>query len=238
MSHIDEATLNRLVDGELDEPEYRRTLLRLDVEPDGWKRCALAFLEHQALQRELGDCLADLSEEKGRARGIPARRKPAPHRRRGWEIVLAAAAGLVLAVWGGFEYQRGRTPQQASARTDSSVARSSTDHVVGRERREPADSAQGESFDPVGNVLLVMDPTTGGQSQRVHLPVYPPEAWESLLRNRSAFPDHVERALNRLGSDVRRDVFLTPVQLEDGRQLLIPLEQVEINPAGLVPTAY
>jgi len=40
--------LDRLVDGSLPDAERRTLLLRLDNEPDGWRRCALAFLEAQA----------------------------------------------------------------------------------------------------------------------------------------------------------------------------------------------
>jgi hypothetical protein len=39
-----------LVDGELTEAERRALLLRLDGESDGWRRCALAFLEDQCLR--------------------------------------------------------------------------------------------------------------------------------------------------------------------------------------------
>jgi len=39
--------LDRLVDGSLPEAERRQLLLRLEAEPDGWRRCALAFLEAQ-----------------------------------------------------------------------------------------------------------------------------------------------------------------------------------------------
>lgn len=39
--------IDRLVDGELPDAERRQLLLRLDAEPDGWRRCALAFLEAQ-----------------------------------------------------------------------------------------------------------------------------------------------------------------------------------------------
>jgi hypothetical protein len=40
--------LDRLVDGELGEAERASLLGALDREPDGWKRCAMAFLEAQA----------------------------------------------------------------------------------------------------------------------------------------------------------------------------------------------
>ena len=46
-----------LVDGEL-SPERRRQLLaHLDSEPDGWKRCALAFLEAQSFRESFTDLL-------------------------------------------------------------------------------------------------------------------------------------------------------------------------------------
>ena len=41
----DSIAIDRLIDGELDEHERRELLLRLDTMPDGWRRCALAFLE-------------------------------------------------------------------------------------------------------------------------------------------------------------------------------------------------
>ncbi len=43
-----------LVDGELSEADRRAMLLQLEHEPDGWRRCALAFLEAQCWKAELG----------------------------------------------------------------------------------------------------------------------------------------------------------------------------------------
>jgi hypothetical protein len=45
--------LDRLVDGELRDEERRPLLQRLEVEPDGWRRCALLFLEAQAWRESL-----------------------------------------------------------------------------------------------------------------------------------------------------------------------------------------
>ena len=48
---VGQGDLDRLVDGELNA-EQRRALLRaLDEAADGWKRCALAFLEAQVWRR-------------------------------------------------------------------------------------------------------------------------------------------------------------------------------------------
>ncbi len=45
--------LDRLVDGQLNHAEYRELLRQIEKDPDGWRQCALAFLQHQALQQEL-----------------------------------------------------------------------------------------------------------------------------------------------------------------------------------------
>ena len=45
MTNQDDRLLDLLVDGELPDAERRDLLLRFEREPDGWRRCALAFLE-------------------------------------------------------------------------------------------------------------------------------------------------------------------------------------------------
>src|SRR4051794_13108566 len=52
-SYNDDKLFDRLVDGELTQPERRSFLESLDQRPDGWRRCALAFLEAQSLRVEL-----------------------------------------------------------------------------------------------------------------------------------------------------------------------------------------
>lgn len=50
---LGEAWLDRLVDGELGAEEERRLLEALDASPQGWKRCALGFLEARAWRSAL-----------------------------------------------------------------------------------------------------------------------------------------------------------------------------------------
>jgi len=50
--------IDRLVDGELPDVERRELLLRLENEPDGWRRCALAFLEAQVWRQALASVAA------------------------------------------------------------------------------------------------------------------------------------------------------------------------------------
>lgn len=55
LSPEDQFLLELLVDGELDDPNRRDLLLRLDRLQDGWRCCAIAFLEAQCLKESLGD---------------------------------------------------------------------------------------------------------------------------------------------------------------------------------------
>lgn len=52
-SGINWCELDRLVDGQLAPHEYRELLRQIDRDPDGWRQCALAFLQHQALEKEM-----------------------------------------------------------------------------------------------------------------------------------------------------------------------------------------
>lgn len=70
----DWSELERLVDGRLSQDEYRQLLIRIEHHPDGWRKCAMAFLEEQALKDELGNgsfCLEQI--ETGLIQDVPAR---------------------------------------------------------------------------------------------------------------------------------------------------------------------
>ena len=75
---FDPRIFDRLVDGELSEAERRELLQMLDRRPDGWRRCALAFLEQQTW----GQALAEQVRQADTARRIRAG-KPREGSRRG-----------------------------------------------------------------------------------------------------------------------------------------------------------
>ena len=43
-----EDLIDRMVDGGMTPDELRKSIERLDATPEGWRRCALAFLEAQS----------------------------------------------------------------------------------------------------------------------------------------------------------------------------------------------
>lgn len=50
---LDQLVLDRLVDNDLSDVEYRKVLRLVEEKPDGWRKLAIAFLESQALEKEL-----------------------------------------------------------------------------------------------------------------------------------------------------------------------------------------
>src|SRR4051812_17074918 len=55
--------IDKLVDGELNDGEMRELLLALEAQPEGWRRCALAFVEAQTLRRDLAGIASAPREE-------------------------------------------------------------------------------------------------------------------------------------------------------------------------------
>src|SRR6476646_9801615 len=101
--------LDRLVDGELKGNERRLLLESFDKHPEGWRRCALAFLEAQSWREEMGQVARDRASEPNEPKS-PAS-PVAPSRNLSFSVVatwLAMAASLVLAFGlGRMHHERG-----------------------------------------------------------------------------------------------------------------------------------
>ena len=101
-SRISGELLDRLVDGESDEGERRNLLRRLDDEPNGWRRLALAFLEAQAWKESFaaesdgpGETVVRESTRCALGDGYATISKST--RRFGWSSGFAVAVGVLLA---------------------------------------------------------------------------------------------------------------------------------------------
>jgi hypothetical protein len=91
---VDKRLIDQLVDGELRDVERRELLLRLEAQPDGWRRCALAFLEAQSWRETFGPLAAPAGTPPVAAPGAPERKSM---RRRHVAHLTALAASLVAA---------------------------------------------------------------------------------------------------------------------------------------------
>jgi len=217
----DDRLFDRLVDGELSPEEYRGLIATLDDEPGGWRRCALAFLEAQALTGELGGMRRTFDFETQ----SPAEFKPPARPKKGLNVgtFLAVAASFLLAFGLGVVAPRFffRAPQESPGTGNISMPVASDDRQLPRH----------QSLRPIGNVRLVMDGQSGDGSQAGELPVYEGEDLDQLLRQQQpALAPELVDLLRQRGHSVEQQRQLVPVQLDDGRQLVVPIEGYQITP--------
>jgi hypothetical protein len=221
---LDDITFDRLVDGELSASEYRSVLAALEQQPAAWRKCAEAFLQAQAWQREMKEVRA-AAEIKPAAKPLnePAPRSTAAN---DWlRMLLVAAASFLLAFFAAQQFwqaaaNRPFVPTPPIAKGPQEPVAPSTANIA-------------TSNQPLGNVQLAVNRTGSEEPQFVNVPVYEPEAATEMLRvSRPALPDDLVEALEADGHRVNRQRQLVPVQLGDGRQMIVPVEGYRIVPVS------
>lgn len=202
---------DRLVDGELTAEQQRELLSALDDTPDGWRRCALAFLEAQAWRNEM--CRAD--ETPTAAVATPAL-EAAGRWQRIVPTLMAMAASFLLAFLLGLAFRASSPVQpqvaagrQSSIETDSSPAVATAPSTA---NRQPPMAALVRSATPVETIWLpasVDDEESNGE-----------------------LPADLARDLARLGHEIERRVELWPVEFEDGRRAVLPVDRFDVRYVG------
>lgn len=232
----DDQRFDRLVDGELSPDEYNDLLRSLDQRPDGWRRCALAFLEAQTLRQELGQPVGE-SQVSSRAATPSAGGKK--HVRR-WPGLLAVAASFLVAFGLGLMFRAGWSGTRSDTE-GSPIAKDDTRPEAPAQSpardAEIAEMPMPESPLPGrhrGSVRLVVDRPDGSGSQEFEAPLYDwsPEYERMLTEDRFRIPPGVRRVLQRMGREVRWDQQVLPFETEDGQRVLVPFGQLEITPVG------
>ena len=237
----EQGLLDRLVDGELDAVEQRQLLLLLESMPDGWRRCALAFLEAQAWEHECKSFCWDAPAASKvppsvslPAQSAPASRAPARHKT-GWggriasalgiaaSFLIAFGLGLVWRAWDGVD-RPGPTGGLASApRPMEPNALPSVGQSESHSRRMTDDLQWATVSLPVT--------TPSGDIEQFEMPVAmgPGVDMQWLVDRPSSLPLHLVRDLERQGHQVRQARQFIPFQLQDGRQVVMPVEQIEVR---------
>jgi hypothetical protein len=215
---------DRLVDGELSAEEYRSLLASLDDEPGAWRRCALSFLEAQALAAELGGIRRAADRPSNRAAESPM---PASRALSGGQTFLAVAASFLLAFSLGIVAPR----IFSLIRQDSPLA--------GYDPGAASPLAVGESapqpkLTNVGNVRLVMDGPAGEAPQAHQVPVYEVEQGldQFLAGGTPALGPELIEYLQQQGYEVRHEQQYFPAPLDDGRQVIVPIDGYQITPVS------
>ncbi|NQT38293.1 MAG: hypothetical protein HQ581_12425 [Planctomycetes bacterium] len=226
----DQHVLDLLVDDELDAERRRELLGRLDRDPDGWRRCALAFLEAQSWRRtiptlsggEIGRTAATQPETPRRPLGLNRR------------TVLAMAASFLVALALGVtirEIWHRETPMGGSS-TQTASEQTEPDRPT---ENGPSVPESPEVPQDQWRWVEVSVPTSPGSPQGpIRLPAVASDrlddAW--LYAQPAPVPPDVLQAFRRTGHEVRQSRQLLPFRMKDGQQLVVPVDQVEVQYVG------
>jgi hypothetical protein len=221
----DDARFERLIDGELSPDEYRTLLATLDDEPGGWRRCALAFLEDQAFASELGSLRRSLDWHESEQPTPRPRAPVAP-----WFMWLAVAASFLVAFGLGLLAPGILTsPSQDLAITGNNKSGLT---VASTDRDAPNNGLRHETLRPIANVRLVVDGPNGETTEAGEVPLY--DVGQDLERFFSQAPPtlgpELVELLQRRGHRIERQQQYVPAMLDDGRQIIVPVERYEIMP--------
>lgn len=219
----DDWWLDLLVDDELNHQQRGRLLEFLDRQPDGWRRCALAFLESQSLA---GDLRA--LHEARTAVGEPGR---AIGRARPLRI-LAVAASLVLAFSLGMvvrgQWSRGQAPvvQAPDATAEQDQGRPGFG--------SPTEAVSASAF-PVGQLgalTWLFDEAGSDTLGQIHVPLVDASHFDEdvVWELPPPLPADVLRALQRMGHRIEQTRRTVALNLSDDRQIVVPVEELTIVP--------
>lgn len=243
---VTDRELDLLVDGQLDDASQRDILARLERQPEAWRRCALTFLEAQCLSKEFGSLtLHWASRPAGVATHDLPQSLPSPAPRRSWNdrvpsvllmagsFLFALGLGLVGRSWlAAPEERRGpeRTaPPAALASTPADLRQPAMVFVPTRPR-------SGDPPAPPSGWRMVTLAAPEGSAARKPIQVPAVESDqldEGWLHNMpSEVPIELLRALERTGHAVQQSRRLVPMPLEDGRRVVVPVDQFEVHYVG------
>ena len=227
----DDLDFDLLVDGELGEPRRGELLARLDGMPGGWRRCALAFLEAQTWTQDLR-AIRQESPVAAPAAQVAPRRRVQPSR---LKSVLAMAASFLIALGLG-AYFRGFWSR---LETTVNPAQMTVTLPTMRTGGLPAAGGSADLAGPVSSevwqtVALPVADEAGESTESLRLPArvadhLDPQWLESFP---PAMPGDVISALRESGHEVQQQREVVPVPLQDGRRLMVPVDQVEVRYVG------
>ena len=214
-----EQQLERLVDGELDEPIRRALIEQLSETPDGWRRCALAFLEDQCWREALPSITSAAGEE-----DIASALARRPEKRNGRFTKRAAmnffalAASLLITFTLGLSLGTSSTPTESPHPTDADVARDAAGTL-------PTTSGAAST-----NEELVQADLDG--TQTVEPAEADPSARAWVLDPTTDLSAKVLAALELGGHPIKRQHEWWPAEFGDGHRGLVPVDRVEVQFSG------
>ena len=232
--------LDRLVDGELGQHERHQLLASLDDEPGAWRQCALAFLESQNWRLQLSRFASEplVAQVTASKRDVGAR-PISPARQTNFSslgAIFTIAASLLVAFGIGTRF-----PSFANDGANGSalVAKQNAARPVGApESDSPAQASAASDSQPelvdTATTLpqtLTLQPIGDDGGEPIELPLIESDADGAIAATArpSALSGSLISQFEKDGFVVDRQQRLWPVDLPDGRRVLVPVEEVDIR---------
>jgi hypothetical protein len=232
-SPMESSAIDRLVDGELSTGEERALLASFEAQPDGWRLCALAFLEARLWKSEMTWVTRNgVSHINGAAfSGMPPT-VSAPASRganAAWARVLAVAASIGVAFFLGIAV-RGPWVQHGNQAT----LREAGPGAAAYGELASTGDAQARFAARPSITMAVVD-KEGGVERQFELPVVEADqlnpGW--LARRPAAVSPQDVDTLNHHGYRVDQMRFYVPVVLDDGRPAIVSLDRATVKYDGI-----
>jgi len=226
----DEVMLDRLVDGELSAEHRRAFLAAMEHSEDGWRRCALAFLEAQSWRSEFKQLVG--SPQRAQF-ALPA--KTVRRRTRRLEMLrrVSLVAVLLAVFFAGLAIgHNGELPSPVSSNRPHQIAGQVS---TGGVDQLPATQQNHPEVNPVkGDVLTLWVHDEQGQPQAVDVPLLDADTLDSQLGMtfRSGIPQQVCEKLADHGFQVKSRRHYAPLWIEGGTSLMVPVEDTKIVPVS------
>lgn len=253
-----ELQIQRCVDGEMSRGEQREFLRSLEHDPEAWRQLALTYVETQWLDADMSrlafghdeapaessDCATTtsgvaVSSAHRQQAAAPNHRAsvPAAHHelKTPWKTVALAIACAALAITVG--YQAGVRHEPDSARPGSLLTRGETPlPLPDGSRSNPPDSNAGNAGTVRARpVMHLQIPAGPERSEQLEVPVFEFADFnsESVTGEGSDLIPELQGLLNLSGYEIDRSRQLIHYQLDDGRQIAVPIETVQIRSRSL-----
>lgn len=233
--------LDRLADGELPLDEQRQLLTVLENQPDGWRRCALAFVESQALRGEMQHITTDnpLSQLADREQTIAIAPRADGQRRSSnrWRW-FAMAASVLMAFLLGIAAQNWLPksglkdyPQQIAVTQPETPSASPQENTMAATEKQ-SDPSTGASTKKWQALKVTIPSADGTSEQTVQVPLVAADEQKlktMMEKQEPLLSDVALEALQSTGHEVTQHRAYYPVQLEDGTQAVVPMDFVEVR---------
>ena len=249
-SPVDGQDIDLLVDGELSEQRRRELLIDLDKTSDGWRRCAMAFLENQSWRQTCGSISADIitggptapsSAPVGKLSdckpgksddGVKYRRRPG---------AVAKAAGVLMAMAASFLFALGLGSMIWNADQQGHLGTSGGQQQAGINAAQVATPTNPQDGTLIHDTKVVLpekfqtvtitDNLPDGTKRSIQLPAVAQNSIDQtrLRETPFAIPPELVQTFQKAGHNVRQSRRLVPFQMKDGRRLVVPVDQLDVQ---------